>query len=77
MNKVIPISVLITPRNTTGALSANSETGRARSRFLVSRKRATGVLTSYRKFRSFRPFETDVLGRLITSTVLANVHAIK
>lgn len=78
MNKVIRISVLITPQyrhNTNGAVSAKQ----SRARFaLVSRlsERITGVLTSYRKFRSFRPFEFNTtLGRLITFTVLADVRA--
>lgn len=78
MNKVIRISALITPRNTTRPASANSEAKRAFA--LVSRlsERTTGVLTSYRKFRSFRPFESNAaLVRLITSTVLADVHAIQ
>lgn len=68
MNKVIRISVLITPRNTIGAVSANK---RVRFRFPFLSKRTTGILTSYRKFRSFRPFNA-VLGRLITSTILAD-----
>lgn len=71
MNKVIRISVLITPRNTTGAVSANSVS----LSFPRLSERTTGILTSYRKFRSFRPFESNALGRLITSTVLARMFA--